>query len=223
VVTAQPGEWEGTPDQIDGYTPVRVRFENNGDRPVRVRYTDFQLTAGDSTITPVDPRAIDVSGELPAAERARRERARETGGGIALDIAVGGAGETIESEKILVASGRAPNTADLGLESVGIELSSNQGIKVDDRLRSTNPDIYAAGDVTGRDQFVYMAAYGAKLAARNALNGNSEQYDATAMPAVTFSDPQVATPLRPRGSRSRRRYCRSTMCLVRWRPAIHVD
>jgi len=59
VVTAQPGEWEGTPDQIDGYTPVRVRFENNGDRPVRVRYTDFQLTAGDSTITPVDPRAIE--------------------------------------------------------------------------------------------------------------------------------------------------------------------
>jgi len=47
--------------------------------------------------------------------------------------------------------------------------------------------------VTGRDQFVYMAAYGAKLAAKNALNGNSLRYDSAAMPAVVFTDPQVAS------------------------------
>jgi pyruvate/2-oxoglutarate dehydrogenase complex dihydrolipoamide dehydrogenase (E3) component len=52
--------------------------------------------------------------------------------------------------------------------------------------------VYAAGDVTGRDMFVYMAAYGAKLAAENALNGDGRRYDASAMPAVTFTDPQVA-------------------------------
>jgi pyruvate/2-oxoglutarate dehydrogenase complex dihydrolipoamide dehydrogenase (E3) component len=44
--------------------------------------------------------------------------------------------------------------------------------------------IYAAGDVTGRDQFVYMAAYGAKLATKNALNGNSLRYDNSAMPPI---------------------------------------
>jgi mercuric reductase len=118
---------------------------------------------------------------------------RQTGQGIAFDITDNGVSETIESERIIVASGRRANSADLGLQDVGVKLLSNHGIEVDDRLRSTNPDIYAVGDVTGRDQFVYMAAYGAKLAARNALNGNSEQYDATVMPAVTFSDPQVAT------------------------------
>ena len=53
--------------------------------------------------------------------------------------------------------------------------------------------VYAAGDVTGRDQFVYMAAYGAKLAAKNALNGDSLRYDNAAMPAVVFTDPQVAS------------------------------
>ena len=58
--------------------------------------------------------------------------------------------------------------------------------------RKTKTGIYAAGDVTGRDQFVYMAAYGAKLAARNALNGDSQRYDNTSMPAVVFTDPQVA-------------------------------
>lgn len=48
-------------------------------------------------------------------------------------------------------------------------------------------------DVTGRDQFVYMAAYGAKIAAKNALNSNSFTYDNSAMPAVVFTDPQVAS------------------------------
>jgi mercuric reductase len=59
-------------------------------------------------------------------------------------------------------------------------------------MRSSAPGIYAAGDVTGRDQFVYMAAYGAKLAARNALNGDSLVYDNAAVLWVVFTDPQVA-------------------------------
>ncbi len=67
------------------------------------------------------------------------------------------------------------------------------GIIVDDRMRTTCRNVYAAGDVTGRDQFVYMASYGAKLAARNALNNDSLKYDNSAMPAVVFTDPQVAS------------------------------
>jgi pyruvate/2-oxoglutarate dehydrogenase complex dihydrolipoamide dehydrogenase (E3) component len=72
-------------------------------------------------------------------------------------------------------------------------MSPEGAIEVDDRMRTTRPGVYAAGDVTGRDQFVYMAAYGAKLAASNALNGDSLRYDNTAMPAVVFTDPQVAS------------------------------
>jgi mercuric reductase len=60
-------------------------------------------------------------------------------------------------------------------------------------MRTSKAGIYAAGDVTGRDQFVYMAAYGARIAAENALNGDGKRYDATAMPAVVFTDPQVAS------------------------------
>ncbi|MDE2495858.1 MAG: FAD-dependent oxidoreductase, partial [Alphaproteobacteria bacterium] len=92
-----------------------------------------------------------------------------------------------------VATGRQPNTAGMGLENAGVALLPNGGIKVDDRMRTTKAGVYAAGDVTGRDQFVYMAAYGAKIAAENALNGNSRRYDATAMPAVVFTDPQAAS------------------------------
>ena len=99
---------------------------------------------------------------------------------------------TIEAEKLLVATGRKPNTSGLGLENVSVDLLKNGGIKIDEHMRSSNPAIYAAGDVTGRDQFVYMAAYGAKLAARNALNSDSLVYDNAAMPWVVFTDPQVA-------------------------------
>jgi hypothetical protein len=72
----------------------------------------------------------------------------------------------------LVTTGRRPNTAGLGLEESGVDLLPNGGIKVDGHMRTTRPRTYAAGDVTGRDQFVYMAAYRARIAAENALNGN---------------------------------------------------
>ena len=118
---------------------------------------------------------------------------RRTAGGIALDIDGGDKNETLDAEMVLVTTGRRPNTEGLGLAETGIELLPTGGIKVDDRMRTTRPGVYAAGDVTGRDQFVYMAAYGAKIAAKNALNGDNLRYDNHAMPAVVFTDPQVAS------------------------------
>lgn len=94
---------------------------------------------------------------------------------------------------MLIATGRTPNIDGLGLADHGIAVSLNGGIVVDDRMRTTRVGIYAAGDVTGRDQFVYMAAYGARLAARNALNGDGLCYDNSAMPAIVFTDPQMAS------------------------------
>ncbi|WP_394374079.1 mercury(II) reductase [Nitratireductor aquimarinus] len=114
------------------------------------------------------------------------------GDGVELAITVDGEEQVIGAEQVLVTTGRSPNTDGLGLGEAGVELSDNGGIVVDDRMRTTREGVYAVGDVTGRDQFVYMAAYGAKLAARNALNGDSLVYDNAAMPWVTFTDPQVA-------------------------------
>jgi mercury(II) reductase len=96
------------------------------------------------------------------------------------------------AEQVLVATGRRPNSDDLGLEEMGVELLPNAGIKIDDRMRTTRTGVYAVGDVTGRDMFVYMAANGAKIASDNALNGDSRQYDNSVMPEVIFTDPQVA-------------------------------
>ena len=92
-----------------------------------------------------------------------------------------------------MATGRQPNTEGLGLAEAGVEVLENGGIAVDERMRTSKAGVYGAGDVTGQDQFVYMAAYGAKIAAENALNGDARRYDATAMPSVVFTDPQVAS------------------------------
>jgi mercuric reductase len=113
--------------------------------------------------------------------------------GIVLSVLVDGRAEAITAEQVLITAGRRPNTEGFGLAESGVELLPNGGIKVDDRMRTSKLGVYAAGDVTGRDQFVYMAAYGARIAAENALNGNSKRYDASAMPAVVFTDPQVAS------------------------------
>jgi len=113
--------------------------------------------------------------------------------GVSLSLTQGDSRRLLTAERVLITAGRVANSDDLGLAELGVSLSENGGIVVDDRMRTTRPGTYAVGDVTGRDQFVYMAAYGARLAARNALNGDSLSYDNGAMPAVVFTDPQVAT------------------------------
>lgn len=113
--------------------------------------------------------------------------------GIALAVTIDGSAKSLEAERVLLSAGRKANTDGLGLDEAGVALLPNGGIKVDDRMRTTKVGVYAAGDVTGRDQFVYMAAYGAKIAAFNAMNGDGRSYDNLAMPAVVFTDPQVAS------------------------------
>jgi len=83
---------------------------------------------------------------------------------------------------VLITTGRAPNIEGLGLPEHGVSVLPKGAIVVDDRMRTTKVGIYAAGDVTSRDQFVNMAAYSAKLAAKNALNGDTLRYDDSALP-----------------------------------------
>ncbi|MEQ8348229.1 MAG: mercury(II) reductase [Sneathiellaceae bacterium] len=115
-----------------------------------------------------------------------------SGEGGELTMLADGVETKVIAERVLATAGRAPNTAGLGLSEAGIARSADGAIVVDERMRTSMPGVYAAGDVTGRDQFVYMAAYGARLAALNALNGDTLVYDNRAMPWVVFTDPQVA-------------------------------
>ena len=121
------------------------------------------------------------------------DRFEASSGSVTLHATHNGVAIRIEAEKLLLATGRVPNTGSLALDVAGIDTNTRGGIVVDPQMRSTRDGVYATGDVTGTDQFVYMAAYGAKLAAKNAMNGNTLSYDNRVMPAVVFSDPQVAS------------------------------
>ncbi len=117
---------------------------------------------------------------------------REDAAGITLCVKDEGERIELRAEKLLIATGRAPNVEGLGLAEAGVAQDERGAIAVDAHMRTSRAGVYAAGDVTNRDQFVYMAAYGAKLAARNALGSDTLAYDNAAMPWVVFTDPQVA-------------------------------
>ena len=98
---------------------------------------------------------------------------------------------TIQAEQLLVASGRTPNTENLNLEAIGVATEGG-AIQIDKHLQTTASGIYAAGDCTDQPQFVYVAAAGGSRAAIN-MTGGDASLDLSAMPAVIFTDPQVAT------------------------------
>lgn len=113
-------------------------------------------------------------------------------GGVALTIERDGKPVTLTAARLVATTGRVANTEALGLEALGIETDHRGAIKVGPDMATTRAGVYAAGDVTDRDQFVYMAAYGAKIAVNNAFGLAAMRYDNAAMPWVVFTDPQVA-------------------------------
>jgi len=97
-----------------------------------------------------------------------------------------------EAEQVLVATGRAPNTVSLDVERAGIVLDAEGAIVVDAHMRTSVTGIYAVGDCTTQPQFVYVAAAAGTRAAVN-LMGGDRTLDLSSMPAVVFTDPQIAT------------------------------
>ena len=98
----------------------------------------------------------------------------------------------VVADKLLIATGRAPNTCSLTLDAAGVTVNVQGAIVIDKGMRTSNPNIYAAGDCTDQPQFVYVAAAAGTRAAIN-MTGGDAALDLTAIPAVVFTDPQVAT------------------------------
>ena len=98
----------------------------------------------------------------------------------------------VSGDRLLVATGRRPNTTGMNLEAIGVKLDERHAIQVDDHLWTGVPDVYAVGDSTNQPQFVYVAAAAGTRAAINMTDGDAS-LDLRTMPAVIFTDPQVAT------------------------------
>jgi len=97
------------------------------------------------------------------------------------------------AEQLLVATGRAPRTAGLGLEAVGVRLGSGGEVLVEDDLSTSHPRVWAAGDVTGHPQFVYVAAKHGALVVDNAFGHAGRRLDYRSLPRITFTNPTIAS------------------------------
>ncbi len=100
--------------------------------------------------------------------------------------------QTLTSDQLLIATGRPPNTNNLALDKAGVSMDKGGTITVDDHMRTNVEHIYAAGDCTNQPQFVYVAAAAGTRAAIN-MTGGDATINLSAMPAVMFTEPQMAT------------------------------
>lgn len=157
------------------------------------------LEALDRIVPAEDPEVSQALADYLAAEGmairqgVQIQSIRYQDGRFTVDALVSGHAKTFTAERLLVATGRRPNTDGFGLQEAGVVLDRRGGIVIDDHCKTSVPSIYAAGDVTGENMFVYVAAEAGTIAATNALGLGNRVFDVTALPKVTFTDPQVAS------------------------------
>lgn len=128
---------------------------------------------------------------------ARIDRVEGNRAGITAYVETAGVGRIVRAERILVATGRSPNTDDLALEQAGVETDAAGYVTVNAELRTGQPHIWAAGDVVGRQHGSQMAtpvgARQGRIVAENALAGANRKFDGRVIPRAVFTDPPIAT------------------------------
>lgn len=176
-------------------------FARFGTKVVIIELLPRLLPNEDETITEELRRCLEEE-SLEIHTGSRTTRARREGNEIVLDLAEGTLTGELRATHLLVATGRKPNTKNMGLETAGVSLSSRGFVQVDATMRTSNPDVYAAGDVTDGPGYVYIAAAGGRIAAENAVRsltgealGDEEprELDLSVVPSLTFTSPQVAS------------------------------
>ncbi|MDX2185236.1 MAG: mercuric reductase [Gemmatimonadaceae bacterium] len=145
-----------------------------------------------------DPRASTIVRDALARDGVRvvtsadLQRVRRDGAsGIAVECTVNGAAETVTGSTLLVAIGRAPNVEGIGLEAAGVAFTP-QGVTVNDRLQTTNPTVFACGDVASRYQFTHAADFQARIVIQNALFFGRKRASDLVIPWATYTSPEVA-------------------------------
>jgi len=124
--------------------------------------------------------------------KARAQSVVETDNDVTLTYEKDGKEETITADYIFVMVGRRPNTQDIGLEQVGIELNQDGTIKTDKQCRTNVPNIFAIGDITDGLKLAHKASYEGKVAAE-VIAGEPAELDYLTIPAVCFCDPELAS------------------------------
>ncbi|MGP4062186.1 dihydrolipoyl dehydrogenase [Halobacillus litoralis] len=131
-------------------------------------------------------KGVDVVTEAMA------QGVEETKDGVTVKYEVKGEEKTIDADYVLVTVGRRPNTDEIGLEDVGVKMSDKGIIEIDKQCRTSIDNIYAIGDIVDGPPLAHKASYEGKIAAE-AISGEKSEIDYLGIPAVVFSDPELAS------------------------------
>ncbi|WP_432359746.1 mercury(II) reductase [Sporosarcina sp. UB5] len=167
-------------------------FHNLGAEVTLIQRSGRLLKEYDPEISEAIAKALTEQG-INLVTEATYEHVEQVGELKKVHVEINGEKRIIEAEQLLVATGRKPNTGSLNLRAAGVDVGARGEIVIDEYSKTTNSQIYAAGDVTLGPQFVYVAAYLGGLAARNAIGGLNEKVNLEVVPAVTFTNPSIAT------------------------------
>ncbi|OIK11507.1 dihydrolipoamide dehydrogenase [Bacillus sp. OV322] len=124
--------------------------------------------------------------------KASAKSVEETENGVIVTYEVKGEEKKVEADYVLVTVGRRPNTAEMGLEQLGIKVSDRGLIEIDEQCRTNIKNIYAIGDIVTGPPLAHKASYEGKIAAE-AISGHASEIDYLAIPAVVFSEPELAS------------------------------
>jgi dihydrolipoamide dehydrogenase len=166
-------------------------YANFGTEVTILEGTDDILGGFEKQMTSIVKRRLKKKG-VNIITNAMAKGVTETETGVTVTYEVKGKEETVDADYVLVTVGRRPNTDELGLEQVGIELTERGLIKIDKQCRTNISNIYAIGDIVAGPPLAHKASYEGKIAAE-AISGEKSEIDYLAIPAVAFTDPELAS------------------------------
>jgi dihydrolipoamide dehydrogenase len=172
-------------------TELGTAYANFGTEVVIVEGADELLNGFEKQMSAVVKRRLKKKG-VEIFTKAMAKGVEETENGVKVTFEVNGEAQNVEADYCLVTVGRKPNTDELGIEQVGIEKTDRGIIKIDKQCRTSVNNIYAIGDIVDGPPLAHKASYEAKIAAE-AISGHPAEIDYLAIPAVVFTDPEMAT------------------------------
>ncbi|MBZ5748766.1 MULTISPECIES: dihydrolipoyl dehydrogenase [Metabacillus] len=166
-------------------------YANFGTEVTFIEASDDILVGFEKQMSALVKRGLKKKG-AEIHTKASAKSVEETDTGVKVTFEVKGEEKTIEADYLLVTVGRRPNTDELGLEQVGVEMSERGIIKIDKQCRTNIPNIFAIGDIVEGPQLAHKASYEGKIAAE-VIAGEKAEIDYLGIPAVVFSEPELAT------------------------------
>ncbi|MFD1031118.1 dihydrolipoyl dehydrogenase [Metaplanococcus flavidus] len=172
-------------------TELGTAFANMGSEVTILEGAPDILAGFEKQMTSIVKKGLKKKG-VEVITKASAKGVEETDSGVTVTYEAGGEEKTVEADYVLVTVGRRPNTDEMGLEELNVKMSERGLIEVDKQCRTNISNIYAIGDVVAGLQLAHKASYEGKVAAE-VIAGEKSEVDYMAIPAVCFTDPELAS------------------------------